>query len=412
LRLLHREFPTRQLQLFFVSACLIFIGFVCSRLLVSLGMIGFLLSGFSGLSVAGLRKKVAAQPEYLILTLLYWLVFISGIYSDDSPAWSNFLRIHIPYLLMPLAFIMMPAFRKVQLYSVLVAYVLVMFTSASVVLVNYVLHFDQINVLMKQGISIPTPFSHIRYSLMVVFGFWAAVFLAMEVTGRTARLFLGLAGLFLFIMIHLLAVRSGIFALYSCILMAVFVLLIRKRMYIYGVVILASMVLLPMMAYKYVPSLQTRVGYMLYDLQNYRENKTIDASDGMRLRSWGVAVQVVKNDLWLGVGYGDMQQKMNEYYEAHFPELWPAQRKLPHNQWIWMLLATGIVGLAVFVFATIYPWYRYRASRNWLWHFFFIILLGSFMWEATLEEQMGTALFMTWLCIFLNSETVARNYES
>jgi O-antigen ligase len=213
-------------------------------------------------------------------------------------------------------------------------------------------------------------------------------------------------------MVHLLAVRSGLFAIYSCIAVAAVTLIIVKRMFMYGLIVIGAMLLLPLLAYKFVPSVQTRVGYMLYDLQNYKDNKAIDASDGMRLRSWEVATEVAKKNILLGVGYGDMQEEMNEYYESYFPELQPAQKKLPHNQWLWVLLGSGILGLVLFGLATLYPWFKYRASENWLWHFFFVIIIGSFMWEATLEEQMGTGFFIVWLCIFLNAETILPRHEA
>ncbi len=412
LRVIIGEFPTRQLQLFFASVCVVFIGFVCSRAMVSIGMIGLLLSGLYGADVSVLKKRIKEQPEFLLLTLLFWIVLLSGFYSTDTHAWGNFVRLHVPYLLVPAALLLLPVFGKGQLKWILGTFVVVLCSSAAVVLVNYTVHYDEVNILMKQGISIPSPFNHIRYSLMLVFAFWAAVYLCMQTVEANKKYLWALSAIFLFLMVHLLAVRSGLFAMYTCIAVAAMALIIVKRMFMYGLIVIGAMLLLPLLAYKFVPSVQTRLGYMLYDLQNYKDKKAIDASDGMRLRSWEVATEVAKRNMILGVGYGDMQAEMNEYYESHFPELQPAQKKLPHNQWLWVWLGSGIVGLILFGLATLYPWFKYRASVNWLWHFFFVIIIGSFMWEATLEEQMGTGFFIVWLCIFLNAETILPRHEA
>ncbi len=394
-----QPFHTRAARALLLGFVLVFVGFVCSRALVSIGMMCMVAAavfGFKNFAFA----KVFSRPELMALTLLFWGVFLSGLWSDDKAFWWNFTRIHLPFLFLPLAFYTLPGITNAMLRAIVMLYVAVMGISALVVLANYLLHFSAITERILSGGVIPMPYSHIRYALMITMALCSAIWLAVE-TGKKLWL---LPAVFLFVFLHIVSVRSGLFAMYSSLLaLAFFYFNIRGNFLRLFSMIVAIMVS-GFALFHYTPSLKSKVSYMMYDLNEFKNNNPINASDGMRLRSWQAAWEVSKASPWLGVGYGDMQAAMNKWYAEHYPQLEAHQRKLPHNQWLWWLVATGWVGVLIFSFAAFYPFVLLFRKGNALWLSFFAIVFTSFFWEATLEEQMGTGFFIVWLLLLIQSK--------
>jgi O-antigen ligase len=388
-----QAFHTLSLKVLLLSCTLLFVGFVCSRALASIGMIGVAVAAL--LNVRNFSPRVFFErKELLLLTLLFWGVFISGLWSDDRNFWLNFTRIHIPFLLLPLAFAALPVLRFKQFKAIALIYVLVMCISGVCVLVNYLLNYQSINQSIMSGGVIPMPFSHIRYSLMLVFAFCVAVYFAKN-------FLLYVASIFLFVLLHVLSVRSGLFALYASIFTMLVIWIVRERKWLRAFLLALLLAGVTAIAFNTIPSLKNRIQYMMYDIRSYKYNQPIDASDGMRFRSWKAALQVAKSSPWMGVGYGDLQYAMSAYYTSNFPELELQQHKLPHNQFLWWLVATGCVGVFVFSVAVFFPFVKYFGTTVWLWHCFFAIIFSSFIWEATLEEQMGTGFFSIWILLLM-----------
>jgi O-antigen ligase len=388
-----QAFHTASLKVLLLSCALLFAGFVCSRALVSIGMIGIVLAALLNIKNCSLKVFVE-RKELLLLTLLFWGVFVSGLWSDDKNSWMNFTRIHLPYLFLPLAFGALPRLESKQLKAIVLIYVLVMCISGAFVLARYLLHYEEINESMLMGGVIPMPYSHIRYSLMLVFAFCVAVYFAKDylLYGATA---------FLFLLLHILSVRSGLFALYVSIVVMLTIWIIRERQWMRASLAVLFIIAAAGIAFNTIPSLKNRINYMRYDIINYKYNQPIDASDGMRFRSWKGALEVAKKAPLIGVGYGDLQNEMSAYYNENFPELELQQHKLPHNQFLWWLVSTGWIGVLVFSTTIAFPFIKYFNTKIWLWHCFFAIIFSSFIWEATLEEQMGTGFFSIWILLLM-----------
>ncbi len=412
-----QPFHTLALRVLLLSCAMLFTGFVCSRALASIGMIGIVIAAL--LNIKNCSSKIFFErKELLLLTLLFWGVFVSGLWSDDKNFWMNFTRIHLPYLFLPLAFGALPKLDLKQLKAIALLYVFVMCVSGVFVLARYFLHYEQINESIFSGGVIPMPYNHIRYSLMLVFAFCVALYLRsyeLRVAGRERvelhNALLTFSAIFIFILLHILSVRSGLFALYIAIIMMLATWIIRERKWMRALLLLLVITVFSAVAFNTIPSLKNRIQYMKYDIINYKHNQPIDASDGMRFRSWKGAWEVSKKSPLLGVGYGDLQNEMSAYYNENFPVLELHQHKLPHNQFLWWLVSTGWIGVIVFSSVILFPFIKYFTTKFWLWHCFFAIIFSSFIWEATLEEQMGTGFFSIWLLLLMQID-LKRNENS
>jgi membrane associated rhomboid family serine protease len=82
-----------------------------------------------------------------------------------------------------------------------------------------------------------------------------------------------------------------------------------------------------------------------------------------------------------------------------------SDRKMPHNEFIWIWAATGVFGLLAYCLAFLYPFVASIGQRSWLFAVLFIIFLSAFMTEAPMEEQIGSTFYLVFLLIFLTHFT-------
>lgn len=383
--------------------CLIFLGIAMVRvtpLVMSIAMGGLFVTAF--LTSGAFRKvpNMLLEPSAGIFVFFFFLVLISGTYSDDTAQWLDRLRIKLPFLLLPLAFFIIPKPSERQVNLTLYFLWVLMIGSAIVSVLLYLNDPEGITEAISRGKTMPTPFNHIRFSLMTVFAAVCGYYLFRQkfVLRYDWEKWLQLAGtFFLIVFIHAWAIRSGILALYLCLGAILLYEIWRTRKLILLGSLLLVLPAIPVVAYYTVPTFTNKVDYMLYDLQRFKEGDTAAYSDARRLRSIIVSWEVGKQEKWLGAGYGDIKSGMKAYYETHYPELADENSLDPHNQFLYVFVGLGFFGLAVFTWAVLYPlWVAWR-WRNILFICFNLIAITSFIPEYPLENQVGTAFYLTTL---------------
>ena len=137
------------------------------------------------------------------------------------------------------------------------------------------------------------------------------------------------------------------------------------------------------------------MGYMRYDLQQFfvGGNPT-QLSDASRVLSMQYGLQLFTQFPVMGTGIGNLKKDMSAMYTA-YPDM-PAEKRFPHNQFVYVLASGGIIGFMIFCYGIFTPLIYRRNFKRMLFLMFYVIALSSFFTEATLEEQMGTGFF----CVF------------
>lgn len=386
--------------------CLVlFTGFVCSRALASIGMISILVAVVLFTDTVQTIRTYFFRKEFWVLSIFFWIVFVSGIYSDDKADWLNWVRIKLPYIALPLAFAGIKKLDERKFIAIISGFILVFFVSTVAVLTNYFLHYSEITDAMTSGGGIPMPFSRIRYTLMLAFAFFCCVYLLENKLVLFSKKEKGVQIFFVvfsFVALHILTVRSSLLALY----LGIFFLLLRfifvQKKFLPGGVLLLLTALMPYLALQFIPSLQNKWSYMSYDRNALKEGHLNNLSDGVRLVSMRGGWEVAKKHWLIGVGAGDLKTEMEVFYKNEFRQLEKVDHKMPHNQLIWVLATTGIIGFSLFLFAFLFPFLSTGIFRNPLAVVLYLIIFSSFFTEATLEEQMGTGFYLIFLLLFIN----------
>lgn len=347
--------------------------------------------------------RIWQYPPFVAITLFFFLVLLSFWQTEDYSYWLARLRIKVPFLALPLVFLGHPRLEERQWLGLLYFLLVLMFVTAIGVAINYGVHYEEIQLMLKQGQPMPTPRNHIRYSLLLALGVVSGGYLYSRGYflryARERHFILG-ATLFLFVFIHLLSVRSGILALY----VALFLLLARyilvSRRYGWGLALLAALAAMPAAAYLLVPSFRAKVDYMRWGLIKYQEGEGADYSDTGRLVSMKVGWELARQHPVFGVGAGNLNQEVKRVFDQSYPQL--PEPLVPHNQFLFVLAGTGAAGLLLFLFALFHPLFYRRNYHHPFLLGFYGVVLAAFLIEHFIENSTGVGFFAFFLLLFLN----------
>ena len=342
------------------------------------------------------------HKRFLWVTVPFFLVLFSSIYSSDVDYTLERLRIKLPFLVLPLAFLSLPRFSRRELSGFLYFFVMLVLVACVYVGVQYLADMEAITQAMGRGKAMPTPSNHIRFSLCVALAILAGGALVQQRfvwRYRWERYWLAGCTFFLFGFIHLLSVRSGLLSLYLALAFLGVYWVWTSRRWALGVALLAGMVALPFVAYQTLPSFKMKVDYAKWDWQQYRQGTGQHYSDSERLLSLQVGWAVSQENAVFGVGAGDLKQAMyREYARLAGPEHQP---RMPHNQFLSIYAGTGVLGLFFFILALAIPLLANGNFRQPLFLAFHIVLLASFLMENTLENNFGLSLYLLFLLLGL-----------
>lgn len=388
--------PQTQRDIMVFWLCLAIVGLILSVFVLGLAMLGLFVTA----CVVCFRKKSSPRFRFslplLALTLPFFLVLYPGWPLEDPGYWLSRLRIKLPFLLLPPAFMVLPALRPSDRLRIYRFAGMVLSLTTLLLTIYYMQHWETLSEAMKQGRPLPVPQNHIRFSLLIGIVSLALLIEYLPSFWRERRFSSGLVmGLWLFLFLHMLSVRSGLVAVY----LAMFVLLARhvfsSGKKLPALVGLFSLLLLPWLAWRFLPSVQAKVGYMLYDIEQFRKGEAAGYADSGRLLSWQIGWELFREQPWTGTGIGHLKQAVAQKYALYYPDA-PVPL-LPHNQFLSVLAASGIPGLLLFLFATGAPLFPSASRRNPTLLAFWIVLMASCMVENTLENALGVGLFLIFL---------------
>jgi len=167
--------------------------------------------------------RLLARKELAALSLLLLVPALSFFWSDDKAYWLRLVQTRLPFLVLPWTFANLPTLSERQWKTVL--YLLVWFMAGLCVAigVNFLWHFDAIIEGLGRGNPVPVPRSHVRFSLILATTILSGGWLWQQgfwLWRSWERKILAFGVVFLFVFIHILSVRSGLFSLYAALLFA------------------------------------------------------------------------------------------------------------------------------------------------------------------------------------------------
>ncbi|MDG1297427.1 MAG: O-antigen ligase family protein [Saprospiraceae bacterium] len=347
-----------------------------------------------------LKAHKLTSPFWLI-TISFFLVLISLLWSENLKVGFRWIQLKIPFIVFPLLFMMLHRIEKGLLHKLFYFLLILMTVTCIPVLINYLMNYESFNLLLSQGQHVPVPSNHIRFSMLMALSIVSGGYLFKEARMwkyRQERWFIGSMLVFLLFMIHLLSVRTGIALLYGMLMFIILAGFLKRGGLLKNLSFVILLLVGPVLAYKALPSLKSKINYSLWDYGKYKEGRAANYSDSERIISIQAGLNVYKSAPMIGVGVGDLKDQLKDYYLSKHPSL---KMKLPHNQFVTVAATYGILGLLLFMISILSPVFYRKNYKDTLFLAFNLFMLGSMLFESTLDTNYGITIYLVFLLIGL-----------
>lgn len=347
-----------------------------------------------------LKAHKFTSPFWLI-TISFFLVLISLLWSENLKVGFRWIQLKIPFIVFPLLFMMLHRIEKGLLHKLFYFLLILMTVTCIPVLTNYLMNYESVNLLLSQGQHVPVPSNHIRFSMLMALSIVSGGYLYKEAhmwKYKQERWFIGSMLVFLLFMIHLLSVRTGIALLYGMLMFIILTGFLKRGGLLKNLSFVILLLVGPVLAYKALPSLKSKINYSLWDYGKYKEGRAANYSDSERIISIQAGLNVYRSAPMIGVGVGDLKDQLKDYYLSKHPSL---KMKLPHNQFVTVAATYGIFGLLLFMISILSPVFYRKNYKDTLFLAFNLFMLGSMLFESTLDTNYGITIYLVFLLIGL-----------
>jgi O-antigen ligase len=335
---------------------------------------------------------------YSGLILVFGVIVLSGINSTDQSAWLHQVKLKLPFLILPFSFYFLKPINQNVHRWIHLGLIGIISASSLQVLGNYFLDYEAISGGINRGKSIPAPIDHIHYSIILAYATVSCFVLGILESTKKWKVLLFLVGLYLFGYCHFLSVRTGLALCYAGVGVTLIWYVISKKKYLIGFSVAVLIIILPFVAYKTIKPFHNKVQYMMWDIEQYQKGNGKNYSDSERLMSYEIAIDLIKEAPIIGHGIGDLRplttQKHKEKYGIKDKYIYP------HNQYLYILTAVGLLGALVFFFGLFCP-LLFTKEKNIFLVLIFVMLVISFLVENTIQRAVITAFFLFFILLNL-----------
>jgi O-antigen ligase len=405
-------------ELIFLSMLLMIAALFTSRALLSIGTILFLAFTCVHKESAAQFRFFLRQPMLVGITLLFFIPFLSGFWSEDREVWARFARIKLPLLLLPLAFAGNWRLSTIQ-WRILAGFFLFMVLAGCCWSTwQYLQNVQAIHkgYLAAKVIDTPLGNDHVRFSLVVSIGVICAAILLKQSVEKHWRWVLGILIVFFIVYLHVLSARTGLIGLYIFLTMLFFYLVFLKRKSRWISIICGFIIVMPLAAWFFLPTFQNRIRYIIYDFSFIRSSTYLPgANDGNRIISLRAGWNILREHPW-GVGIGDVFHKTNEWYSEFIPGMLETDKLYPSSEWLMYGTAAGWPGLILFTIIMVIPFFQSGLRERFFWIALNAVMAFSFLFDIGLEVQFGVFIYAflllwwrKWLGQVQPAKTIARS---
>jgi O-antigen ligase len=230
-------------------------------------------------------------------------------------------------------------------------------------------------------------------------------YLLYEPLSARRKFLLGSGIVFLFAISYLLASRNMMLILYATVIVFSFYVVLKKKKYVEGATLLMGLFIAGFLIYKFFPKTLNRfkeLGFTQFSYQNegkeshYAGELTADQWNGanFRLAVWPCGWQLFKENPVIGVGLGDKKDKLFRIYEQKQFRFAITTRKNVHNNYLDILMSTGIIGFLLFCLGWVFlPLIQVFRNKDELGFLILFTLSLAMLTENYFDRSFGSIVF-------------------
>jgi O-antigen ligase len=342
------------------------------------------------------QQLKAFFSNYFLLgmSLLFFIPLVSGLWSEDLHEWIGVLRLKLPLFFLPLAFAGSWQLKDSQWRTIAMIFVLIVFAGSVWSALQYIGDVSAANESYLRAKVFATPLAndHVRFSWIVSIAILTIMLLRETFSGWFKWLFVFIA-LWLVVYLHLLAARTGLASLYIMVGYFFIRFIFLKRSLRAGLIALFVLIIMPLLAWLFVPSFQNRIRYFKYDFSYVKTGTYLPGgNDGNRFLSIRAGLDILK-DHPFGVGAGDVENVVFKWYDQNVPGMVDTDRIYPSSEWLVYGLIAGWPGLVLFTAIMLLPLLLKKMRNRIFWVCLNSTAAFSFMFDVGLEVQYGIFIY-------------------
>jgi len=374
-------------ELFYYSVC--FIAFfipLIPKLLPFL--IGFsVISFFISTNVKDSLKKLSKPGIPLLFIGLYIFYLVGLLYSENLKYGWGDVGTKLSLFLFPIILTDSSIYSGNRMRIILKCFIAGCLAVCSLLLARscYLYFSGNENSFFYESFSY-----HFHPSYLSLYLNFAIVILITELLPAN-RLFLLkniLMIVFFILVIFLLSSKTGIICFMLICTVFLFVLAIRNR----NIKSYAVFLVLGIGFYFAIKNFG-RLNFAAQMLSESKFDPGSTESTVARINIWNASADIIKENLLLGVGTGDVKDELFKSYK-HANMTGPLQNKLnAHNQFLQTFIALGLTGFLLLILSFIIPCIYSFRNKNWIYASFLILIVLNLSTESMLERQMGIIFF-------------------
>ena len=148
----------------------------------------------------------------------------------------------------------------------------------------------------------------------------------------------------------------------------------------------------------------------IFDTSSIVNNK--ETSSGIRYILWNTSAKVIQISDYLGYGIGDAQAVLSTQLAADGYTVLSEENYNAHNQFLQIGLATGIVGICLYLFSLLYFIRIFIKRKNSEGVVFLLFFIFVFLFESVLERQNGIIIYSFTNCMFIYTSEFDKNLKN
>ena len=387
-------------HLIFLSIVLLFTGLLFNRVVHS---IGIFFACIYIVTASNWWKQLITDKYLRSFLSLALIILVSDLIHSSGSILSSTFFPKLALVVYPLMIKLWNPARK-EISYVLLALVVVSLVNIFYGFYHLITDYDAIIDAYKRAKVLPTLAlgDHIRMSWITVTGIWGGVYLLNSSQNNLLDKLLWGFILVSIIYIHILSVKTGLLLLYGS--AAIYVLyLFRDGNIKYVAVSTLLLILIPIAAFKFFPSLQNRVAYIVWDItQHLKGNRQPGLSDGSRIASLKAGWQTGKDNFLSGVGHIKLKEVTFDWYKKNEPKMPGVDYIMPSSQWLIFFASCGIVGVLIFFLHLILPFFLLSFSEGKDFYILYIPTAFTFLYETHLEGQYAIFVYAFFTYLFFH----------
>lgn len=357
----------------------------------------------------------------IIFPLVFYLIHVVGlIYSDNTASGLFDLEVKLSALIIPFSILFMTKRVKMNLQLILRLFVIGNVIASIACLVHAYFDSMQMNEMgqriyefsiwpdQTEGYSFfrlirigYSKFSDVYlsyihhpsyYSMYILF----SIVIIIEWVREKKNVILNILIIIYFTaFLFLLGSRAAAITALVVFILYLLLYIFRTRKYFVGIGIL-----LVGLVFSTIIISKTRLGHNIHEtIEILKDKKDLDPKSDIRLWLWKSGLEIIENNMILGVGTGDINDALHKQYaEYNLQGAYDSNLNV-HNQYLDIAVKFGLVGLIIFIGWMVYSIYYAYKKNQYLFLFFMVIVSINFLFESMLNTIAGVAFLAFWYSI-------------